>query len=39
VTDPHPGGSIPWHAALIAYRGMTSPGTEVRFNQFQTAAA
>jgi len=39
TTDLHTGGPIPWHGALVVYRGTASSGTEVRFNQFLTAVA
>jgi actin-like ATPase involved in cell morphogenesis len=38
VTDPHPPGSIAWHAALTVYRSESSPATVVRFNNFRTLA-
>jgi hypothetical protein len=34
--DAHGPGPIPWHGALVVYRGATSAGTEVRFTDFST---
>src|SRR5262249_9774602 len=35
ATDDHPGLSLKWHAALVAYRSQAGPAAEVRFPRFQ----
>jgi hypothetical protein len=36
ATDVHGQGPISWHGALVVYRSSSSPGTQVRFNDFRT---